>query len=41
MDVLLRLKLMNALTALTPLLFPLVMLFTAKGICLNQAGSGL
>jgi hypothetical protein len=41
MDVLPRLKLLNALTALMLPLFPLVMLFTAKGICMNRACSGL
>jgi hypothetical protein len=41
MDVLPRLKLLNAPTALTLPLFSLVMLFTAKGICMNRACSGL
>jgi hypothetical protein len=40
MDVLRRLRLLNALTALTLLLFHLAVLFTAKGIYLNEACSG-
>jgi hypothetical protein len=40
MDVLLRLKFLNALTALTLLLFFPARSFTAKGIYLKEARSG-
>jgi hypothetical protein len=41
MDVLPRLKLLNALTSLTPLLSSLVRSFTAKGIYLHEPIQGL
>jgi hypothetical protein len=41
MDVVSRLKLLNALTALTPPAVFLVRSFTAKGICVHEPVQGL